>query len=121
MTPAGEPGARYTALPTFLIEAAAIAAVDHKLRVGRIPRVGAPVRGTAGRLIPALAVVALVAVLGSAWTADFRYRGNRSNGTLWAPQVARWESACRDSVRGVVTVRPPSGTAASLPCDHLRF
>jgi hypothetical protein len=82
---------------------------------------GVPVRGTAGRLMSALAVAVLVAVLGSAWTADFRYRGARSNGTLWAPQVACWESACRDSASGVVTVRPPGEAAARLPCDHLRF
>jgi hypothetical protein len=120
-TPSFEPGARYTALPIFLIEAAAIVAVDHKLRVGRMPGAGTPLRGIAGRLLPVLAVAVLVAVLGSAWTADFRYRGARSSGTLWAPQVSRWESACRESVSGVITVHPSGEAVASLPCDRLRF
>jgi hypothetical protein len=39
---------------------------------------GAPVRGTVGRLMSALAVAVLVAVPGSARVADFRYRGMRS-------------------------------------------
>ena len=64
-----------------------------------------------GRLISALAVAVLVAVLGSARVADFRYRGMRSTALLWAPQVAQWERACRNSASGVIRVSDVSGDA----------
>lgn len=115
VTPSGEPGARYSAVPIFLFESAAIAGVD------RVLRAGVPARPNVRRLTRPLAVVALVAVLGSAWTADFRYRGWRGDAPLWAHQVARWHHACRDSARGVITVHPATWPAVSLPCDRLRF
>ena len=75
----------------------------------------------AATLALALAGAALIVVLGSAWTADFRYTGARNNATLWAPEVSAWESACRDSASGVIMVRAPGDPPTSLPCARLRF
>lgn len=100
-----------------------IAAVDQLLRglaARRAPRrreaAPWPVRATA-----TLAVVMLIAVLGSAWTADFRYKGYRSGSRLWAPQVTRWERACQHAAVGTITVRTHGKATAVLPCDRLRF
>lgn len=131
ITPAApyhEPGARYTTLLIFLLEAAAIVAVDHMLRadtrrlVSAGPGEAGPdgVRGISRRLLPALAVVTLVAVLASAWTADFRYCGVRGNVRPWAPQAAHWKHACRHSTSGDIAVWTSWGPAR-LPCDRLRF
>lgn len=123
VTPYSESGARYTALPVFLFQVAAIAAVDQVLRglaarraLRRREAAPWPVRATA-----TLAVVMLIAVLGSAWTADFRYKGYRSGSRLWAPQVTRWERACQHAAAGTITVRTHGKATAVLPCDRLRF
>lgn len=109
VTPRVEPGARYTGLPIFLIEAVVIVGADRALR----DRVRI-------RLRPALAVAALVALFAATWVADFRYPGtpvvvNRP----WAQIAARWLAECEHSQSGEITVRPVY-RFDQIPCDRLR-
>lgn len=71
--------------------------------------------------MPALALAALIAVLGSAWIADFRYQGDRGHAGLWAPQVLWWERACQSSTTGTISVSYIGWGAGRVPCDRLRF
>lgn len=114
VTPMGESGSRYTAVPILLLEAAAIAATDSWLR-----RSGASPRAIA-------ATVALVAVLTTGWVTDYRYHGNRANVIVWAPTAARWLHACQSGPVGpgdTITERIApggSGQFAVIPCAHLK-
>ena len=127
-----EPGARYTALPIFLIEAAVIIAVDQALRKRR----GGRERHGPGQwypqlgLRPALAVLALIAVLATSWAVDFRYKGIRgkSYDARWSVWVDMFRRECRDSPSG--EIRMPigggilRGTTAKylvIPCDRVRL
>lgn len=106
VTPTGEAGSRYTTLPIFLFYAAAIVAVDAFLQRARA-------KGT-------VAVVVLVAVLAVGWVTDYRYTGNRSRATVWAPVASRWLTACADSASGTITIRTSGHSLATLPCANLR-
>jgi hypothetical protein len=128
-----EPGARYTALPIFLIEAAVIVGVDFALRKRR----GARERHGLGRgypqmgLLPAVAVTALIAVLATSWVVDFRYKGIRAKGysARWSVWVDEFRHECRGSPSGEIRMPiSPGGilrkTAAKylvIPCDHVRL
>lgn len=109
VTPRVEPGARYTGLPIFLIEAVVIVGADRALR----DRVRI-------RLRPALAVAALVALFAATWVADFRYPAtpvvvNRP----WAQIAAGWLAECEHSQSGEITVRPVY-RVDQIPCGRLR-
>jgi hypothetical protein len=128
-----EPAARYTALPIFLIEAAIIIGVDHALRKRR----GVRERYGLGRwypqigLRPALAVLALIAVLATSWAVDFRYKGIRGKAysAQWSVWVDLFRRECRDSPTG--EIRMPIGAGGILrtttakylviPCDRVRL
>src|SRR5207247_9872320 len=83
VTPGGEPGSRYTTLPIFLIDAAAIVAVDSFIRHRQV------------RLQTVAAVTALVGVLSVGWITDFRHKGWRSTATHWPPVATAWLHACQ--------------------------
>jgi hypothetical protein len=109
-TPSIEPGARYTVLPIFLIEAAVIVGVDRVLRQqgGIRPR-------------PAMAVTATVAVLAASWVADFRYPGMRSVLATrpWVQIADKWQHDCENSKSGEI-VEKPAFRPQQIPCSRLR-
>lgn len=109
MFPAEQPGSRYTVLPIFLFVSAVIVAVDYVLR-----------RRGAGRVRPAVAVTALVAVLAFSWVVDFQYVGWRSNwGWTWAPIAAKWQHDCAVSTTGQITEKA-GAIFQTLPCNRIR-
>jgi hypothetical protein len=103
-----ESGARYTALPIFLIEAAAIVVVGsficHKQR----------------RLRTVAAVTALVGVLSIGWVTDFRYQGWRGNTVNWPPTATAWLNACQRTPDGVIYERTSATDRPAIPCASLR-
>ena len=70
-----EPGSRYSVLPIFSIQAVVIVGIDYLVR-----RRGGLRRPGKASLLPAIAVFALVAVLGGSWVADFRMRPSAATG-----------------------------------------
>lgn len=113
VSPDYEAGARYTALPIFLIEAAVIVGVDYAMRrrAGGHHRPGIALR-------PALAVTALVAVLAASWVADFRYSGIRSEKAWnWGQIAAKWQRDCAHSRSGKIVEKVV--VFQTLPCDRI--
>ena len=129
-----ESGARYTALPIFLIEAAVIIGVDHALRKRRGVREqrGVGERGVRKRgrwyartelrpaLGPALAVTALVVILVTSWAVDFRYQGIRTvpQGGRWALHVQQLRTGCQNSPTGLFR---PFPTDEYIPCARMKL
>jgi hypothetical protein len=111
-----ELGSRYTVLPIFLLECAAVLGVDYVLRRRR----------TDGRhrrtpsLRPVAAAAALVIVLAASWGFDFRYAGLRSDAVWnWGKESATWERACQHSRTGVI-VEKTGAFYEWLPCANMR-
>jgi hypothetical protein len=77
------PGSRFTVCPVLLIDAAAVVAVDARLRQGR------------ARLGSVLAVLLLVVGLGTGWLTSFRYPNMRSTAPLWQQTSLRFDRLCR--------------------------
>lgn len=125
-----ESGARYTALPIFLLGAAVIIGVDYALRGRRgvRPRAG---WGTRTGLRPTLAVTALVVILATSWAVDFRYKGIRTvpYSGQWSSKVDQFRTQCRNSPSGeVILTFPASGgsqkpgvTYETVPCGRIRL
>jgi len=133
-----ESGARYTALPIFLIEAAVIVGVDYALRKRRGLREqrgvsessagehGGRERNERGRwyartgLRPALAVTALVVILVTSWAVDFRYQGIRTvpQGGRWALHVEQLRTGCQNSPTGLFR---PFPTDEWIPCGRMKL
>jgi hypothetical protein len=103
----GEPGSRYTTLPIFLIDAAAIVAVDSLIRHKDRRQVVA-------------AVTALVMVLSVGWVTDFRYQGWRSSATYWPPIAGKWLHACERKPDGVILESTGGTVRTAIPCSSLR-
>ena len=103
-----ESGSRYTALPIFLIEAAAVVAV------------GSFICHRQHRLRTVAAVTALVGVLAVGWVTDFRYLGWRGGTLNWPPTATAWLHACQRTPDGVI--RGPTGLTVRtvIPCASLR-
>jgi len=103
-----ESGSRYTALPIFLIEAAAVVAVGSFSCHGQ------------QRLRTYAAVAALAGVLSVGWITDFRYQGLRSGTTNWSPTATAWLHACQHTRDGIIRepARAPPRTA--IPCASVR-
>ena len=109
VTQDAEHGSRYTTLPTFLISAAAIVAVDSFIRRRQL------------RLQTVAAVTALVGVLSVGWVADFRYQGFRANDAVyWPPVAAAWLHACQGKPDGTIYERAGSEVRKAIPCARLR-
>ena len=103
-------GSRYGQVPILLIDSAVIVAVDAYLRRGGVRFV---------RVAHVVAVVLLVAVLGTSWVSDYRYVNKRSTLTPWSRTVARVEHRCRQD-----PLRPVHVLLIYLPCSKvhgLRF
>lgn len=123
-----EPAARYTALPIFLIECAAVLGADFLLhkRAAADRRLGPDGQPGASRRpgvspLAATAVAVLVVVVGASWVADFRYPGYRSNAVWdWGPIAAKWQHGCELSHTGVVREWVPV-SFQELPCDNMHF
>ena len=111
ITETGEPGSRYTTLPIFLIDAAAIVTVGSFIR-HRQPR--------QHRLQTVAAVTALVGVLSVGWVTDFRYQSWRSNATNWPPTATAWLHACQRTPDGVIRESVGGGVTTAIPCASLR-
>jgi hypothetical protein len=103
-----ESGARYTALPIFLIEAAAIVAV------------GSFICRKKRRLRTVAAVTALVGVLTVGWVTDFRYQGWRGNTVNWPPRATAWLEACQQTPDGVIHEPTAAWARPAIPCASLR-
>jgi hypothetical protein len=123
-----EPGARYTTLPIFLMEAAVIVAVDNVVRRARersrpdeqAAAFGVPpwVGWTRARGATA-AVVALVVALSFGWVTDFRNGNGRAGGTPWAPVAGQWRADCQRHPDGAVTVPSTDPSTVAIPCANL--
>lgn len=115
LSPAEQPGSRYTILPIFLLVSAVVVAADYALRRGdRVRRRAVP------GIKPAVAATALVAVLAATWVVDFRYAGWRSGWSwTWAPVAAKWEHDCAVSATGKIAEKA-GATVQTLPCDNIR-
>jgi hypothetical protein len=104
-----EHGSRYTALPIFLISAAAIVVVDSFIRHRQV------------RLQTVAAVTALVGVLAVGWVTDFRYKGFRSNDAVnWPPVATAWLHACQRTPDGIIHEEAGSEVKKPIPCARLR-
>jgi hypothetical protein len=112
LKPYAEPGSRYTALPILLIQAAAIVAIDGRLREAA---------GARARIITTAAVLSLAAVLCIGWIPDFRYLGPRTAAPAWAPILSTWERTCQqhNDVRFWDNYNGIGGTAV-IPCARIR-
>jgi hypothetical protein len=124
-----EPGARYTTLPIFLMEAAVLVAVDNVIRRARertrpdeqaVAFGGSAWTGLARARGATAAVAALVMALSFAWVTDFRTDNGRAGGTLWAPIAADWLAYCQRNPDGAVQTPTVNRTTIVIPCAHLR-
>jgi len=126
-----EAGSRYATLAIFLIDCAAIAAIDALIQRhrtsrhsdrhdpdGAVPRN----RGWSRWIAPA---VALVLVLSAGWVTDYRFATPRSLGPArtWTAVVADWEHQCAKNPEGSIRMGawdlPPKVTE-SIPCSRIR-
>jgi hypothetical protein len=127
VTPNREFGARYTALPIFLIESAIIVAADCALRQwGRKHLRSIAAWRPALRPLTALAIMSLAAVMVVSWVPDFRYQNAiRIDYTTgpWERIVAQWRLDCSVSRTGEISVRAIRALPRdqTVPCDRLRF
>jgi hypothetical protein len=124
-----EPGARYTTLPIFLMEAAAIVAVDNIIRRARerarpdeqAAAFGGPAwTGWASARGATAAAAALVVALSFGWVTDFRSDDGRAGATRWAPVAAGWLAYCQRHPDGAIRTAPVDRTSVVIPCANLR-
>jgi len=122
-------GARYTALPIFLIESAIIVGADRALRRWRRTGQESTARAAA-RPAPALlttaAVMGLLVVMIVSWVPDFRYRNairvDYATGP-WQSIVTMWQHDCASSPTGEIDVRAIRAIPRPqvIPCDRLHY
>jgi hypothetical protein len=103
-----ESGSRYTTLPVFLIEAAAVVVV------------GSSICRSQHRLRTVAAVTALVGVLSVGWITDFRYPGERGGTLNWPPTAAAWLHACQHTPDGILRDPARLRRSTPIPCASLR-
>ena len=129
-----EGGSRYAMLGIFLIDCAAIAAVDALIQRHRAsrqsdqPDLGSLVprmRGLSRQVAPVLAVLALVAVLSVGWVTDYRFWTMRSLGwaATWSTVLGNWERTCARNPAGAVRTGAwdlPVKVTEAMPCTRIR-
>ena len=103
-----ESGSRYTTLPIFLIETAAVVAVGSFICHGQ------------HRLRTVAAVTALAGVLSVGWVTDFRYQGWRGSTINWPPMATAWLDACQRTPDGVIREPTAPWVRPAIPCASLR-
>ena len=129
VTANSEFGARYTALPIFLIESAIIVGADCALRQWRRTRQESAERAArhpALTLPATIGVMALVVVMAVSWIPDFRYlNANRVNYTTgpWYKIVRMWHLDCASSRTGEIDVRAIRAIPRDqvVPCGRAGF
>ncbi|MBV9445424.1 MAG: hypothetical protein JO345_05950 [Streptosporangiaceae bacterium] len=104
-----EPGARYTGLPILLITAAAVVAIDGRLREVSV--------GSAWSLA---AVLAMTAVLCVGWIPDFRYAAHRTEAPAWAPILSQWVRTCQHHDAIYYPDSYDSNVVMVIPCARVR-
>jgi hypothetical protein len=127
VTSAGEAGARYTALPIFLIEAAVIVGLDCALSQWRQRSPGFTL--IARSVLTSWATVATAATLAIimvSWIPDYRYyASNRFAYTTapWPAVVAQYHRACELSPSGEILIRGMRAIPRpmEIPCSGLHF
>lgn len=109
-----EPASRYSVVPIFLLDAAAIVSVDAFV-ADRTPAGLAQVRPS---VIFASAALACVLALG--WITDYRYVTQRTTTGHWSPVAVSVLDACQHSRTGKVTLRAWGGHKVHVPCSRIR-
>jgi hypothetical protein len=136
-----EAGSRYATLAMFLMDCAAIVAID--ALVQRV-RAGRPVRGSrqgggrheldgltpngrtrTQRVVPVLAVLALVVALAAGWATDYRFLTPRAGGSgrTYDAVLQGWVHACDKNPTGSLQMGAwdlPSKATESVPCSRIR-
>ena len=110
-----EPGSRYSVVPIFLLDAAAIVAVDAFMRRGGAAMTLDTVRP---RVVYAVALLGCVLALG--WVTDFRYVTQRTSDGHWRPIAVSWLTTCEHSKTGTITVPAWFHQHVTLSCSSLR-
>ncbi|MGH3174625.1 MAG: hypothetical protein ACRDPF_12290, partial [Streptosporangiaceae bacterium] len=108
----------YAAMPVMAMTAAAVVAVDARLRRASAGGGGgnALIRGSP-RAFAAAAV--LVCVLASGWVLDYRYVTQRMFWGHWQPVAERMLTACEHSTTGTITTWTWGHTTITIPCSRL--
>jgi len=128
-----EAGSRYATLGMFLIDCAAIVAVDAFLqrrrarRASGLHRVDAagPAWGGSRQVVPVLAVLALVVVLAAGWVTDYRFITPRAGGSgrTYEAVLQSWVNACAKNPTGSLQMGAwdlPYKATESVPCSRIR-
>jgi len=111
-----EPGSRYSVVPIFLLDAAAIVAVDAFVRSGAVAPVGLDT--IRPKAVCAVAAVGLILALG--WLTDFRYVTQRTTNGPWRPIAEKMLTRCEQSRTGTITVPAwGSPSRATVSCSNL--
>jgi len=111
-----EPGSRYSVVPIFLLDAAAIVAVDAFVRSGAVAPVGLDT--IRPKAVCAVAAVGLILALG--WITDFRYVTQRTTNGPWRPIAEKMLTRCEQSRTGTITVPAwGSPSRATVSCSNL--
>jgi hypothetical protein len=110
-----EPGSRYSIVPIFLLDAAAIVAVDAFMRRGAV----APIGLDTIRPQAVCAVAALGLVLALGWVTDIRYVTQRTTNGPWLPIAESMLTRCDHSSSGTITVPAWFHSDATLACSSL--
>jgi hypothetical protein len=110
-----EPASRYSVVPIFLLDAAAIVAVDAFIR-----RRGTAGEPAAGRPRAVAAAAALGCVLALGWVTDYRYVTQRTTDGHWRPVAVSWLAACQHSRTGEIAVPAWGRHTVILPCSRIR-
>ena len=115
-----EGGSRYSAMPIMAMTAAAVVAVDARLRRQAIAEGGDRiplVRQSPGALA---AVAALACVLALGWLSDYRYVAGHNFWGHWKPVAEHMLTACEHSTSGEITTWTWGHRTITIPCSRLR-
>ena len=115
-----EGGSRYATMPIMAMTAAAVVAVDARLRRRAIAGGGDRIPLVRQSPWARTAVVALVCVLALGWVSDYRYVTGHNFWGYWKPVAERMLSACEHSTSGEITTWTWGHSTITIPCSRLR-